>query len=105
MKTTHPHYAEMVSKNFELISLIVPQLASEMGFQVGRLVKSKVLQIDDMELRVQNLSAILAAAMRSTLMETKFSAQDADKSIRIGLEMIGISQVKLSKLFEIKLPI
>lgn len=31
MTTTHPHYAEMISKNFEAISLIIPQIASEMG--------------------------------------------------------------------------
>jgi AcrR family transcriptional regulator len=105
MKTTHPHYAEMVSKNFESISLIVPQLASEMGLHVGRLVKSKVLQIDDVELRVQNLAAILAESLRSKLMNPKYSAQDAEKSIRIGLELLGISQAKINKLFEIKLPI
>jgi len=106
MKTTHPHYAEMVAKNYEAITLIDPQIASEMGSHVGRLVKAKVLQLDDVELRVQNLVAILlAAAMRSELTDSSFSGQDAEKSIRIGLEMLGISQAKLNKIFEIKLPI
>ena len=105
MKTTHPHYAEMISKNFEAISLIIPQIASEMGSHVGRLVKSKTLQIDEVEIRVQNLAAILASSLRAKLMDANFSAQDAEKSIRIGLEMLGISQAKLNKIFEIKLPI
>ena len=95
----------MISKNFEAISLIIPQIASEMGSHVGRLVKSKTLQIDEVEIRVQNLAAILASSLRAKLMDANFSAQDAEKSIRIGLEMLGISQAKLNKIFEIKLPI
>ena len=78
---------------------------ADWGSHVGRLVKAKVLQLDDVELRVQNLAAILAAAMRSKLMDSSFSVQDAEKSIRIGLEMLGISQAKLNKIFEIKLTI
>jgi len=105
LKTTHPHYAQMVAKNFESVSMIVPVLGKEMALHVNRLVKSKVLQIDDVPLRIANLSAILAAALRSKLIDPKFSSVDAEASIKIGLEMLGLSEAKLKKLFDQKLPI
>ena len=105
LKTTHPHYAQMVAKNFESIAMIVPALGNEMALHVNRLVKSKVLQIDDVPLCIANLMAILAAALRSRLLDPKFSAADADGSIKIGLVMLGISEAKLKKLFDQKLPI
>lgn len=105
LKSTHPHYAQMVNKNFESVAMIVPVLGNEMALHVNRLVKNKVLQIDDVPLRIANLMAILAAALRSRLLDPKFSAADADGSIKIGLVMLGISEAKLKKLFDQKLPI
>jgi AcrR family transcriptional regulator len=105
MDTTHPHYAQMVSKNFQIITFIVPLLAVEMALNINRLVKSKVLHIEDVPLRISNLKAILASAIQNKLMDPKFSTADADASIKIGLELLGISESKLKKLFELKLPI
>lgn len=105
LKTTHPQYAQMVEKNFESVAMILPVLGTEMALHVNRLVKSKVLQIDDVPLRIANLSAVLANALRNKLMDPKFSSADAEASIKIGLEMLGLSDAKLKKLFEQKLPI
>jgi len=105
MNTTHPLYAQMVSKNFQIITFIVPVLAVGMELRINGLVKSKVLHIEDVPLRISNLTAILASAIQNKLMDPKFSTADADGSIKIGLELLGISESKLKKLFEIKLPI
>lgn len=105
LKSTHPHYAQMVAKNFESVSMIIPALGNEMALHISRLVKSKVLQIDDVPLRIANLSAILAAALRNELIDPKFTSSDAEASIKIGLEMLGLSETKLKKLFDQKLPI
>jgi AcrR family transcriptional regulator len=103
--SSHPHYAQMVAKNFESVAMIIPTLGNELALHVNRLVKAKVLQIDNVPLRIANLSAILAAALRSRLLDPKFSAADAEGSIKIGLEMLGLSEAKLKKLFDQKLPI
>lgn len=105
LKTTHPNYAQMVAKNFESVAMIIPALGNEFALHVNRLVKAKVLQIDNVPLRIANLSAILAAALRSKLLDPKFTSADADASIKIGLEMLGLSEAKLKKLFDQKLPI
>ena len=69
------------------------------------LVKSGVLDITDIPMRVEILTSILAYQLRRQLTDPKATATEADHAIEVALSIIGISPTAAKKLVSVKLPI
>ena len=77
-----------------------------MGIQahVKQLLKAGVLKIDNPELRLRNLSAVIFSAMQAQLADAKSKDAAADLAVEIGLSMLGLTPAKAHKLMTAPLP-
>lgn len=101
MKQTHPLFAEIISKNNQLVSQLAPVATANLSIHVARLAKEGVLKIDQPEIRTRNLVACLLAAVTNEISTETKSTKDNLKAIQIALGMIGIDSETAGKILEI----
>ena len=104
MRTTHPRYAQLVARNLVAVSTHTPALTMGIQAHVKQLLKAGVLKIDNPELRLRNLSAVIFSAMQAQLVDAKSKDAAADLSVEIGLGMLGLTPAKAHKLMTAPLP-
>jgi AcrR family transcriptional regulator len=102
-KNTHPDYAKLVAKNFNVISQILPTLSTKISAQASALVKAKLLTPDNLNVAIQNLFAVLVIQLVNQVTNPKSTTADADAAVKVGLLMLGISEAKAKKLTESKI--
>ena len=102
-KETHPDYAQLVAKNFGVVSQILPGLSGVITSQVIALNKAKLLKVENPALAIQNLLSVLVIQLVNQTLNPKATAAEADATVRIALSMLGISEVKAKKLTESKI--
>ena len=105
MNTTHPMYARMVAKNQNEITQLIPTLTKDLGDAMRALVKAKVLEVDNADMRISNLKAVLWQIFLLQLTDPKAKATEADLAIAIALPMLGISASKANAITTAELPV
>ena len=103
VKNTHPDYAELIAKNFNVVARILPALSTNINTQASALVKAKQLAPENLNVAIQNLVAILVIQLVNQVTNSKATFTDADAAVKVGLLMLGISEVKAKKLTESKI--
>ena len=98
MRSTHPRYAQLVARNLVAVSTLTPALTMGLQAHVKLLIKAGVLKIDNPELRLRNLSAVIFAAMQAQLVDPKSKDASADLAVEIGLAMLGLTPAKAHRL-------
>ena len=102
-KTTHPEYAQLVAKNFGVVSQILPTFLTQFSAQATTLVKAKLLTPENLNVAIQNLIAVLVLQLVNQVTNPKSTTADADAAVKVGLLMLGISEAKAKKLTESKI--
>ena len=104
IKRTHPLYAHMVARNLNSIPLYVPALSSGLAQHIKELIKSKVIEIDAPDVRIQSVSACLFGALSHQLLNPKAKESEADLAVEIALGILGITPAKAKKVSHAPLP-
>jgi AcrR family transcriptional regulator len=104
MRTTHPRYAQLVARNLVAVSTHSPALTMGIQTHVKQLSRAGVLKIDNPELRLRNLSAVIFSAMQAQLFDPKSKDASADVAVEIGLGMLGLTVAKAHKIVSAPLP-
>ena len=102
-KATHPEYAQLVAKNFGVVSQILPELTGTFTAQVNALNKAKVLTVENIPMAIHNLLSVVVIQLVNQTLNPKATAAEGDMAIRIALSMLGISESKAKKLTESKI--
>ena len=102
-KATHPEYAQLVAKNFGVVSQILPELTGTFTAQVNALNKAKVLNVENTPMAIHNLLSVVVIQLVNQTLNPKATAAEGDLAIRIALSMLGISEGKAKKLTESKI--
>ena len=102
-KNTHPEYAQLVAKNFGVVSQILPTYLTQFSAQATTLVKAKLLTPENLNVAIQNLIAVLVLQLVNQVTNPKSTTADADAAVKVGLLMLGISEAKAKKLTESKI--
>jgi hypothetical protein len=102
-KNTHPDYAKLIAKNFNVVSQILPTLSTKISAQANALVKAKHLTPENLNVAIQNLMAVLVLQLVNQVTNPKSTIADADAAVKVGLLMLGISDAKAKKLTESKI--
>ena len=102
-KSSHPDYAKLVAKNFNVVSQILPTFSTKISAQASVLVKAKLLTPDNLNVAIQNLFAVLIIQLVNQVTNPKSTTADADAAVKVGLLMLGISEAKAKKLTESKI--
>ena len=105
MHVTHPMYAQMVAKNQNEITQLIPALTKDLGDAMRQLLKAKILEVDNAEIRISNLKAVLWQIFLLHLNDPKVKATEADLAIAIALPMLGISASKANAITTAELPV
>jgi len=101
-KTTHPEYAQLLAKNFGVVSQILPTFLAQFSAQATLLAKAKLVTPENLNVAIQNLIAVLVLQLVNQVTNPKSTAADADMAVRVALSMLGISEAKAKKLTESK---
>ena len=104
VKRTHPLYAQMAARNLSTIPLYVPALSSGLAQHIKELIKSKVIEIDAPEVRIQSVAACLFGALSHQLLNPKAKETEADLAVEIALGILGITPAKAKKVSHAPLP-
>ena len=102
-KATHPEYAQLVAKNFGVVSQILPELTGTFTAQVNALNKAKVLNVENTPMAIHNLLSVVVIQLVNQTLNPTATAAEGDLAIRIALSMLGISESKAKKLTESKI--
>jgi AcrR family transcriptional regulator len=105
MHVTHPMFAKMVAKNQNEITQLIPALTKDLGDAMRQLLKAKILEVDNPEIRISNLKAVLWQIFLLHLNDPKAKATEADLAIAIALPMLGISASKATSITTAELPV
>jgi len=104
LSQSHELYAQLLKRNLGETLQFTSQLSSGLAADVKKLVKAKVLDMDNVEIRAQCFFASLFPAMSNQLMNPHAKISDADTAIEMALSILNISPAKAKKLARGKLP-
>lgn len=104
MRTTHPLYSQLVKSCFSEVHKTLPVSNTGFAENLRHLQSIDVIEIDNFDIRVQNLGACLFEILDTQLHNPKSPDSDADLAIEIALGMLCISPAKAKKLAHSPLP-
>jgi AcrR family transcriptional regulator len=104
LRETHPRYAQMAARNLNEMARYIPELAGGFSKHVKELAKTKVISVENLEIRIQSFSAVLFSTMSHQLLNPKAKAKEADIALEVAMALLGISPAKAKKLAHKKLP-
>jgi AcrR family transcriptional regulator len=105
LRTTHPHYAHLIKSCFGETYKIMDITNTGFAEELRQLNKNNVLTIDNLDLRVMNHGACLAAILKRQLDDANASDEEADTALEVALGMLCISPAKAKKLAHAPLPV
>ena len=98
LRSTHPLYADLVRSVFGEMHKYLPITNTGFAENLKHLQETKVLSIDNLDIRVQNLGACLFGILDVQLHQLDATPEDADLALEYALAMIGITPAKAKKL-------
>ena len=101
---THPHHAQSVVNYFDVVTKLLPIAQEKMVAGITALAKAKVLTCEDPVAAAKNMHAVMSFAIINQVNHPEATGKDGDKTVRIALSMLGISEAKARKLTEAKMP-
>jgi AcrR family transcriptional regulator len=101
---SHPLYADLAAQNLQEIARYIPEVGGGLSKHVRELAKAKVINIENLEIRVESFSAVLFSTLSHQLLNPKAKASDADIAIEVALTLLGIAPAKAKKLAHKSLP-
>lgn len=104
IRTTHPRYAQLIARNLAAVGTHTPALTMGVQAHVKQLLKAGVLKMDNPDLRMRNLSAVIFSAMQVQLLDPKSKDSTADLAVEIALGMFGLTPIKAHKIMTAPLP-
>ena len=102
---THPIFAKMFATNLGPVAELVPQFTKNLGLHFRKLAESGVISIDNPDIRISNMKAILLRAFQEHVKNPNGDVANADLAIELGLGLLGISASKAKELMQLSLPI
>ena len=99
VENTHPEYAALVRNNLDVVSSQLPLLTSGLANNILSLAAAGAITCDHIELRTQNLVAVILRVMQNCLENKDFGATKADLSLKLALEGFGIPTGSLQVAF------
>lgn len=90
--SSHPKFAQMVGKNQGEFTALIPVFTKNLGLAIRQLVKAKILTIDNADIRITNLKAVLMRIFVLQFENNKPNPKDADFALSVALPMIGITE-------------
>ena len=90
VKKTHPLFGQLAANNREVVTRMVPLIASSFVRHVIRLTETKVLKIEEPELRARNVSACILIAFENQINDPKPNLKRNLLAIAIAMEQLGI---------------
>jgi AcrR family transcriptional regulator len=104
LRTTHPLFAQLVKSCFGEVHKIVAATNTGFAEELRHLRDTKVLVIDNLEIRVMNHGSVLTGIIEMQLNKPDSTDDDADTAIEIALGMLCISAAKAKKIAHSPLP-
>jgi AcrR family transcriptional regulator len=104
LRSTHPLYAQLVKSCFSEVHKIMATTNTGFAEELRHLHRTKVLVIDNLEIRVMNHGAVLYGITEMQLNNPESTDDDADTALEISLGMLCISPAKAKKLAHAPLP-
>jgi hypothetical protein len=101
---THPHYAAMMARNMPEVPRYFAGTEEGLVLHVKELMKKKILVVENFEIRIRSISACLLAGLAEQILNPAAKESDADVTIEVILEILGISPAKAKKLANGPLP-
>lgn len=101
---THPHYAAMMARNMPEAPKYYSGTEAGLVMHVKELIKKKILVVENFEIRIRSISACLLAGLAEQILNPATKESDADVTIEVILEILGISPAKAKKLANGPLP-
>jgi hypothetical protein len=101
---THPLFARTVAVNPEVFTASVAKMNFGLGPEIMELHAKKVIQVDDLSLRVKNLTMVLTLTFVELCGNPELAEKQALDGIAIALEMLGLNSSQTQKLMSAPLP-
>ena len=98
LKRTHPLYAGMSARNFPNLGKYLGTNTENLQLHVKELHHAKVINCDNIPIRIRSVSASLVAALGDQLFDPDAKENDADKAIEVILGLLSIPPAKAKKL-------
>ncbi len=101
---THPHHAQTIVNYFDVVAKLLPLAQAKMIAGITALAKAKVISCEDPTAAARNMHAVMSFAVINQVNNPKATPEDADKTVRIALSMLGIPEAKARKITQSKIP-
>ena len=101
---THPHYSTMIAKNLAEVPKYYSVTQDGLVLHIKELIKKKILVVDNFEVRIRIISASLFAGLAEQILNPAAKESDADVTLEVILEILGVSPAKAKKLANGPLP-
>ena len=101
---THPLYASMLARDISGAPKYFPQIELGLIQHVNELMQTKILDIENPEIRIRSISACLLAALADQILNPKAMEEDADASIEIIRGILGVTPNKAKKIAYARMP-
>ena len=101
---THPHYSAMIAKNLAEVPKYYSVTQDGLVLHIKELIKKKILVVDNFEVRIRIISASLFAGLAEQILNPAAKESDADVTLEVILEILGVSPAKAKKLANGPLP-
>ncbi len=101
---THPHHAQTIVNYFDVVAKLLPLAQAKMIAGITALAKAKVISCEDPTAAARNMHAVMSFAVIKQVNNPKATPEDADKTVRIALSMLGIPEAKARKITQSKIP-
>lgn len=98
LKRTHPLYAGMNARNFPNLGKYLGTNTENLQSHVKELHHAKVINCDNIPIRIRSVSASLVAALGDQLFNPNVKESDGDIAIEVILGLLSIPQAKAKKL-------
>ncbi len=101
---THPHHAQTIVNYFDVVAKLLPLAQAKLIAGITALAKAKVISCEDPTAAARNMHAVMSFAVINQVNNPKATPEDADKTVRIALSMLGIPEAKARKITQSKIP-
>jgi AcrR family transcriptional regulator len=101
---THPLFAQTVALNPEVFISAVPKMNFGLGPEILDLQNRKLIQVDDLDLRVKNLIMVFTLTYVDLCINPEMTEEKALAGVSVALEMLGLNQMQIEELMSAPLP-
>lgn len=103
VKQSHPIYAKLIGQNPDAVNALRFEVNQQLKAHLSKMQKSNSIDLPDLDLRFLNLVAVLSSTLLKTISDDKFTTKQAEKSIMIALQMVGLPEEVTLPIFSLPL--